>query len=106
MRSVVLAGAILLLGATAASADHVSTEHSGVKLVYDHALPNVPGKSLKGVLVEYAPGGSSPAHIHPHPRSSTQPCWKGRSGARSTAARSSSTKPARASQRCPAIGMA
>ena len=38
---------------------------SKVTLVYDHALPNVPGKSLKGVLVEYAPGGTSPAHTHP-----------------------------------------
>ena len=27
-----------------------------VTLVYDHALPNVPGKSMKGVLVEYGPG--------------------------------------------------
>jgi quercetin dioxygenase-like cupin family protein len=36
-----------------------------VTLVYDHALPNVPGKSMKGVLVEYGPGGSSSAHTHP-----------------------------------------
>lgn len=36
-----------------------------VTLVFDHKLPNVPGKSLKGVLVEYPPGGSSPAHTHP-----------------------------------------
>ena len=36
-----------------------------VTLVYDHALPNVPGKSIKGVLVEYAPGAGSPAHVHP-----------------------------------------
>ena len=35
-----------------------------VTLVYEHALPNVPGKSIKGVLVEYGPGGSSPAHTH------------------------------------------
>jgi len=35
-----------------------------VTLVYDHALPNVPGKSIKGLLVEYGPGGSSPAHTH------------------------------------------
>ena len=34
-------------------------------LVYEHVLPNVPGKSIKGVLVEYPPGGSSPAHTHP-----------------------------------------
>jgi quercetin dioxygenase-like cupin family protein len=25
----------------------------------------VPGKSMKGVLVEYGPGASSPAHTHP-----------------------------------------
>jgi quercetin dioxygenase-like cupin family protein len=36
-----------------------------VTLVYEHVLPNVPGKSIKGVLVEYQPGGSSPAHTHP-----------------------------------------
>ena len=35
------------------------------KLVYDHALPNVPGKSMKGVLVEYGPGEASPGHLHP-----------------------------------------
>ena len=34
-------------------------------MVFDHALPNVPGKSMKGVLVEYGPGASSPAHRHP-----------------------------------------
>ena len=27
-------------------------------------VPNVPGKSIKGVLVEYGPGGYSPAHTH------------------------------------------
>ncbi|MBZ9991609.1 cupin domain-containing protein [Mesorhizobium sp. BH1-1-5] len=36
-----------------------------VTLVYDHELPNVPGKSIKGVLVEYAPGGFSEGHTHP-----------------------------------------
>ena len=36
-----------------------------ITLVYEHALPNVPGKSIKGVLVEYGPGGASPAHTHP-----------------------------------------
>ena len=36
-----------------------------VTVVFDHALPNAPGKSMKGVLVEYGPGASSPAHTHP-----------------------------------------
>jgi quercetin dioxygenase-like cupin family protein len=35
-----------------------------VTLVYQHALPGVPGKSIKGVLVEYGPGGYSPSHMH------------------------------------------
>jgi quercetin dioxygenase-like cupin family protein len=36
-----------------------------VTVVYDHALPNVPGKSLKGILVEYGPGVATPGHVHP-----------------------------------------
>jgi quercetin dioxygenase-like cupin family protein len=36
-----------------------------VTLVYQHELLNVPGKSIKGVLVEYDPGGYSPGHTHP-----------------------------------------
>jgi quercetin dioxygenase-like cupin family protein len=39
-------------------------KNSKVTLVYQHELPNVPGKSLKGVLVEYGPGGYSPGHTH------------------------------------------
>lgn len=35
-----------------------------VTLVYQHALPGIPGKSVKGVLVEYGPGGYSPSHTH------------------------------------------
>jgi quercetin dioxygenase-like cupin family protein len=35
-----------------------------VTVVYQHALPGVPGKSVKGVLVEYGPGGFSPSHTH------------------------------------------
>jgi quercetin dioxygenase-like cupin family protein len=36
-----------------------------VTVVFDQPIPNIPGKSMKGVLVEYGPGGSSPAHTHP-----------------------------------------
>src|SRR5262245_12744309 len=41
------------------------SKNAKVTVVYQHELPNVPGKSIKGVLVEYDPGGSSPAHMHP-----------------------------------------
>jgi quercetin dioxygenase-like cupin family protein len=56
--------AVVTLFATGASADDVSSDKSKVTLVFDHTLPNAPGKSIKGVLVEYQPGGSSPAHTH------------------------------------------
>lgn len=51
--------------AIAGAASAASTEQAKVAIVYDHALPNVPGKSLKAVLVEYDPGGTSPGHTHP-----------------------------------------
>lgn len=40
-------------------------ENAKVTLVSDHELPNVPGKSLRAVLVEYGPGAGSPSHRHP-----------------------------------------
>jgi len=58
----------LLLAATPladAVADGAKTTNARVTLVYQHELPNVPGKSIKGVLVEYGPGGRSEAHTHP-----------------------------------------
>jgi len=41
------------------------SKNAKVTLVYQHELPNVPGKSIKGVLVEYGPGGYSACHTHP-----------------------------------------
>ena len=32
--------------------------------VFSAQLPNVPGKTLTAIVVEYGPGGSSPAHRH------------------------------------------
>ena len=60
----------ILLAATFAalsisSASAAEPQAGKVTVVFDRALPNVPGKSMRGVLVEYAPGGSSPAHFHP-----------------------------------------
>ncbi|MGR8924855.1 cupin domain-containing protein [Rhizobium leguminosarum] len=64
IRTSFLAGALALLAATGASADEGS-KAAKVTLVYEHELPNVPGKSIKGVLVEYGPGGFSEGHTHP-----------------------------------------
>ena len=46
-------------------ADAPKEKNAKVTLVYQHELPNVTGKSIKGVLVEYGPGGYSPGHTHP-----------------------------------------
>ena len=46
-------------------ADAPQSKNAKVTLIYQHELPNVPGKSIKGVLVEYGRGGCSPAHTHP-----------------------------------------
>ena len=48
-----------------AHADAPKEKNAKVTLVYQHKLPNVPGKSIKGVVVEYGPGGYSPSHTHP-----------------------------------------
>lgn len=55
----------LAFAAFAAGTAMAGDDTAKVTLVYEHALPNVPGKSIKGVLVDYAPGGASPAHTHP-----------------------------------------
>ena len=40
-----------------ALADAPKEKNAKVTLVYQHELANCPGKSIKGVLVEYGPGG-------------------------------------------------
>ncbi|MGE0665983.1 MAG: cupin domain-containing protein [Sphingomonadales bacterium] len=60
----ILGGALLAtLAVTPARAE--DTPKRSVTVVFDHVLPNVPGKSMKGVLVEYGPGASSRSHRHP-----------------------------------------
>jgi len=56
---------VLIVGTIGVGSAIAADKNAKITLVYEHALPNVPGKSIKGVLVEYGPGGSSPAHTHP-----------------------------------------
>ena len=58
-----LAGAALL--ATNVAAEETNAPASKVTKIFDHELPNVPGKSMRAVLVEYGPGAASPSHRHP-----------------------------------------
>ena len=57
-----LATSLFMSGAMAQEMKEGKTK---VSLVFDHELPNVPGKSMRVVLVDYGPGGSSPSHRHP-----------------------------------------
>jgi len=62
--------ALLLLAAasllsTSVAAEETNAPESKVTQIFDRELPNVPGKSLRAVLVEYGPGAGSPSHRHP-----------------------------------------
>ena len=63
IRSIVGAAcAAIAIAAAAASA----AQDVGQKVTphFAQAIPNIPGKSLIAVVVDYAPGGASPSHTH------------------------------------------
>jgi len=53
------------LFASAVMAHDTIAPGAKVLVVFDQELPNVPGKSMRAVLVEYEPGAGSPSHRHP-----------------------------------------
>ncbi len=63
LKSMTTAALALSLAATPALAAQ-KAHNAKITVVFDHELPNVPGKSMRGVLVEYGPGGYNPAHTH------------------------------------------
>jgi quercetin dioxygenase-like cupin family protein len=65
MKRILCSLVVAALPLAGAFADAPKSKNAKVSLVYQHELPNVPGKSIKGVLVEYGPGGYSPGHTHP-----------------------------------------
>ena len=68
------------------------------EVAFDHALPNIPGKSLVAIVVSYPPGGKSASHRHAP--SAFTPCrCPAPSAARSTTSRSRCTKPLKAGTR-------
>ena len=50
----------IALGTATARAE----EPEQVRTAFEHAIPNIPGKSLVALVVSYAPGGKSPSHRH------------------------------------------
>ncbi|KQS76422.1 cupin domain-containing protein [Rhizobium sp. Leaf383] len=62
---ILLATQITTAGAHDVSGERVyETKGTKVTPVYKHELPGIPGKSIKGVLVEYEPGGFNASHTH------------------------------------------
>ena len=65
MKSPLLLAAAAALFATSVVAQQTIAPGANVSVVFDQELPNVRGKSMRVVLVEYAPGAGSPSHRHP-----------------------------------------
>src|SRR5688572_23491078 len=64
LRVLFLPVAVALFAPIVAAQDTIAPG-AKVSVVFEHELPNVPGKSMRAVLVEYAPGAGSPSHRHP-----------------------------------------
>jgi quercetin dioxygenase-like cupin family protein len=58
--SVPLAAAAIALGPSSA----IAQDREQVRVVFEHALPNVEGKRMVAAMVSYPPGGKSLAHRH------------------------------------------
>jgi quercetin dioxygenase-like cupin family protein len=64
-KTALLLTAAAALLATSVAAQETIAPGANVSVVFDQDLPNVPGKSMRAVLVEYEPGAGSPSHRHP-----------------------------------------
>src|SRR6476646_4744199 len=64
-KTALLLTAAAVLIATSVAAEETLAPGAKVSLVFDQELPNVPGKSMRAVLVEYEPGVGTPSHRHP-----------------------------------------
>ena len=60
IKSSITACAVVIAAAMPAAA------HEGETITpqFEHIIPNIPGKSLIAIVVDYAPGGTSPSHTH------------------------------------------
>lgn len=58
------AAACLLIAAPAALAAGPEAPRETIAPAFAHAIANVPGKTITALVVDYAPGGKTPAHRH------------------------------------------
>jgi quercetin dioxygenase-like cupin family protein len=64
IRTIVVATWAALAFGVAGSASAHDGQAETVTPKFDQAIPNIPGKSLIAVEVDYAPGAASPPHTH------------------------------------------
>ena len=64
-KTALLLTAAAALLATSVAAQETIAPGANVSVVFDQDLPNVPGKSMRAVLVEYEPGAGSPLTSSP-----------------------------------------
>jgi quercetin dioxygenase-like cupin family protein len=62
--SLIAAATLLVLAGTAILPRLAVAKGDQVQVVFSQKLPNVPGKTLTAVAVDYAPGGTSKPHHH------------------------------------------
>ena len=73
---------------------------------FERVIPNIPGKSLVAVVVDYAPGGASLPHTHAKSAFVSPTSCPAQSSHRSTISLSGSTTPARVGTRHPVPAIA
>jgi len=56
----------IICAVTIATATPTAAQDNGETITphFEKAIPNIPGKSLVALVVDYAPGGASPPHAH------------------------------------------
>jgi quercetin dioxygenase-like cupin family protein len=63
VRTLIGAGCAALAIAAAMPAAALGSDET-VTPYFQHAIPNIPGKSTVSLIVDYASGGVSPSHTH------------------------------------------
>jgi quercetin dioxygenase-like cupin family protein len=64
IRTIFAAACTAIVIATATPAAANDGGEATVKSVFRQIIPNIPGKSLIALVVDYRPGGASPSHTH------------------------------------------
>ena len=64
IRTIIVATCAALVSAMAGPASARNGQAETITKNFEAAIPNIPGKSLIAVQVDYAPGAASPSHTH------------------------------------------